>query len=66
MQVCPACAVYKYKSSELSRTAASSVGEEHRSGTQAFKHGRSRVGHLRGTCSSGVSQREVSCGREAA
>lgn len=31
MQICPACAVYKYKSSELPRTAASSVGGEHRS-----------------------------------
>lgn len=66
MQICSAYAVYKYKSSELPRTAASSVGDEHRSGTRAFKHGRSRVVHLRVTCSSGVSQKEVSCGREAA
>lgn len=33
MQICPACAVYKYNSSELQRTAALSVGDGRRSGT---------------------------------
>lgn len=46
MQICPACAVYKYKSRELPRTAVSSVGGEHRSGNRDFNHGQSQVTYL--------------------